>query len=332
MRAISVISATLFVISICTNSCQKISEADIATETLPYPSLVEQRTILSTKPAVIPMRILDSLQIISDLIYLASDTCEGRKPGTAGHTRAMELILARMRSASVDSLGNALVQNFTGFEINGTTVGKNIIGWVKGTIYPQKYIVISAHYDHLGKGLNDAIYYGADDNASGVACILALAKFFKQNPHPYSLIFAVLDREETGLEGAYNFVHQLTGTINIDNIKFNLNMDMIARSDSNEIFACGINHYPVFKYVIDETQYKINVKLLMGHDTGPFRNDWTHQGDHSTFHQKNIPFLYIGVEDHPDYHETTDTYDKINFSNYIENCNMAALMIQILKP
>jgi hypothetical protein len=330
MRTISLIPVTLFIITIGTNSCQKIRE-DI-TATLPYPSLAEQRAILSTKPAVIPVRVLDSLQIINDLIYLASDSCEGRKPGTAGHTRAIELILARMRSAGVDSFGNALAQNFTGFNINGTAKGKNAVGWVKGAVYPGKYIVISAHYDHLGKALNGATYYGADDNASGAACLLALAKYFKQNPHPYSLIFAALDREETGLEGAYNFVHQLINMISIDNIKFNLNIDMIARSDSNEIFACGINHYPAFKYMIDETQYRTNVKLLMGHDAGGLRDDWTHQGDHSAFHEKNIPFLYIGVEDHADYHATTDTYDRINFNYYIENCNMVALIAQILRP
>lgn len=330
MRTINAVSVTLLIITICTNSCRKVK--DDVMERLPYPSLAEQRAILSTKTAVIPVRILDSLQIINDLIYLASDSCEGRKPGTTGHARAVELILTRMRLAGVDSFSNALTQNFTGFEINGTTVGKNVIGWIKGTTHSEKYIVITAHYDHLGKSTNGAIYHGADDNASGVACLLALVKLFKQNPHPYSLIFAALDREETGLEGAYNFIYEITRTVNIDHIKFNLNMDMIARSDRNEIFACGIKHYPAFKYVIDQTQDRTNVNLLMGHDTGDYWSDWTHQGDHSAFHQKNIPFIYLGVEDHPDYHKTTDTYDKINFSNYIENCNMAALMIQMLRP
>jgi Peptidase family M28 len=317
------------ILAICTNSCHK-DWSNIAT--LPYPTLSEQRAILSTKPGIIPTRILDSLQIINDLQYLASDICEGRKPGTQGHTNAIELILLRMRLAGVDSFANALTQNFIGFDINGTKVGKNIIGWVKGSLYPDKYIVISAHYDHLGKALNGTTYYGADDNASGVACLLAIANYFKRNPHPYSLIFAVLDREETGLEGAYNFIHQITKTINIADIKFNLNMDMIARSDNNEIFACGIKHYPSFKYAVDEIQYKTSVNLLMGHDDGSPRNDWTHQSDHSAFHQKNIPFIYIGVEDHADYHTITDTYNKINFKSYIENCNMIALMIQILKP
>jgi hypothetical protein len=277
----------LLVITIFTNSCRKIKDDVI--ERLPYPSLAEQRAILSTKTEVIPVRILDSLQIINDLIYLASDFCEGRKPGTTGHARVVELILTRMRLAGVDSFSNALTQNFTGFEINGTMLGKNVIGWVKGTTNPEKYIVITAHYDHLGKSINGAIYYGADDNASGVACMLALVKLFKQNPHPYSLIFAALDREETGLEGAYNFIDEITRTVNIDHIKFNLNMDMIARSDHNEIFACGIKHYPAFKYVIDQTQDRTNVKLLMGHDTGPFRSDWTHQGDHFAFSSKKYP-------------------------------------------
>ena len=69
----------------------------------------------------------------------------------------------------------------------------------------------------------------------------------------------------------------------------------------------------------------------MGHDYGSSGNDWTNFGDHSAFHQKNIPFLYIGVEDHPDYHEPTDDVDKINYSKYIENCNMTALILQAFK-
>jgi len=69
----------------------------------------------------------------------------------------------------------------------------------------------------------------------------------------------------------------------------------------------------------------------MGHDTGNSRDDWTYLSDHSPFYRKKIPFLYLGVEDHVDYHRPTDTYDKTNFSIYTENCNMIALLVKILK-
>lgn len=326
MKLLSIIFLLTFAVSL--NSCKKHVPVDPEMPA-PYPALTEQRANLAARPWVVPTRILDSLQIINDLEYLASDACEGRKPGTAGHIRAMERIAARMRLAGVDSFDNSLIQTFLA---NENTEGKNIIGWVKGTTYPEKYIVLSAHYDHLGKAADGSVYYGADDNASGVACLLALAKYFGQNPHPYSIIFAALDKEETYFEGAYNFVARLEKTGTLAAVRFNLNMDMIARSDSGEIFACGIKHYPSFKYAVDEVQAKTNVKLLMGHDGGTPGTDWTDQSDHTAFHQKGIPFLYIGVEDHADYHQPTDTYDRINYSRYIENCNMIALMTQVLKP
>jgi Zn-dependent M28 family amino/carboxypeptidase len=284
---------------------------------------------LASKPWAIPTRLLDSLQVIKDLEYLASGLCEGRLPGSAGHAKAVDRIVARMRSAGIDSLDNSLTSTFLA---NANPRGINIAGWVRGTVFPEKYIVVTAHYDHLGKNATGEIYYGADDNASSVACLLSLAAYFKNNPHPYSIIFVALDKEETGLEGAYNFVQYLQTTNRLASVRFNLNLDMIARSDRNEIFACGIKKNPSFKYVIDEVQSNVNVKLLMGHDEGSGGDDWTNASDHSAFNQKGIPFLYIGVEDHPDYHQTTDTYQKINYSSYIENCNMIALMVKALKP
>jgi Zn-dependent M28 family amino/carboxypeptidase len=289
----------------------------------PYPSLAAQRAGLVKKPYVKPARILDSAQIITDLLFLASDSCEGRSPGSTGHLSAEERVLMRMRYAGVDSFDNALLQ-----VTSGARETRNIVGWIKGKKYPTKFIVISAHYDHLGKR-GAKTYYGADDNASGSACLLSLAKYFRQHPHDYSLIFAAFDREETGLEGAFAFVKKITAEKK--DVVFNLNMDMIARSDKNEIFASGLSHYPANKYLVDGVQDKVNVMLLMGHDTGNNMDDWTMQSDQAAFYKASIPFLYIGVEDHPDYHKPTDTADKISFSRYIENCNMIALMIDMYK-
>jgi len=297
----------------------------------PYPSLDKQRADLINKTFVIPTRILDSNTIINDLKYLASDTCEGRGPGSAGHERAEERIIARFREAGLDSFNNSFIQTFYGKWRNHTKTGKNIIGRVKGTRYPEKYIVVSAHYDHLGKK-GDTTYYGASDNASGTACILAMAKYFKQNPLPCSLIFAAFDREESWMEGSFYFVDNLPSPLHLSDISMNLNIDMIVRNDSNEIFACGIYHYPSLKTVIKKIQPRTNTKILMGHDQGPDREDWTNLSDHYAFHLQKIPFLYFGTEDHIDYHRPTDTWNKIDLSNYIENCNMLTLLATMIDP
>lgn len=296
-----------------------------------YPSVDIQRLVINNKQTVTPARILDSAQIVSDLQFLSSDSCEGRQPGTEGHSRAVNRILLRLRESGIDSFNSSLIQKFSGKIRNNTREGKNIIGWIKGTDHPENYIVISAHYDHLGKSTTGEIYHGASDNASGTACLLAMAKFFKQHPQLYSLIFAFFDREESGEEGSLYFVNDAASNVHPLDIKFNLNIDMIARNDKNELFACGISHYPSYTYLIKEIQKKTNTKLLMGHDTGNGRNDWTNLSDHYAFHMQNIPFLYIGVEDHPDYHKTTDIFDKINLDSYIENCNLAAMLTKIIK-
>ncbi|MBK5270103.1 MAG: M28 family peptidase [Bacteroidia bacterium] len=301
----------------------------------PYPSLDKQREALKNKPFVTPTRLLDSAQIIDDLKFLSSDSCEGRLTGSVGHERAVERILQRMREAGLDSFNSSLQQIFTSRKIiNHVNTGDNIIGWLKGTSYSKEFVVVSAHYDHIGMSKTGEIYHGASDNASGTACILAMAKYFKLHPLPYSLIFTAFDREETGLEGSDYFVQHLSTLPGTGNIMFNLNIDMIARNDSNEIFACGISQYPSFKDVIAQTQKKINAKLLMGHDDTLIdkgRDFWVKLSDHYSFYKKGIPFIYLGVADHPDYHKPSDTWDKINFSRYIENCNLSAIMLQVLK-
>lgn len=328
MRTFLLILLAIFAITMNIISCNRAVPASPEIHT-PYPPLAEQREALAAKPWVAPTRLLDSTQLINDLQYLASDACAGRLPGTKGHARAMERILTRMRSVGVDSFGHSLTQIFMGAD---GIEGQNIIGWVKGTTFPDQYMVISAHYDHLGQAEDSTIYYGADDNASGVACLLALAAYFKKNPHLYSLIFAAFDKEESRFEGAHAFCEQWKKNGRLASVRFNLNMDMIARSDRNEIFASGINYYPAYLYAINEVQSKTNVKLLMGHDTAPPGYDWSGHSDHYAFFARFIPNIYIGVEDHADYHQTTDTYNKINYSSYIENCNMIALLTEIWRP
>lgn len=262
-------------------TCGKVGDSPtFGDDGLPYPSVEEQRKQLANKPFASPVRVLDSTQLVADIEYLASDVCEGRKPGTLGHTKAVERIIGRLSTFGLDSFSARFSQNYAGFF---GSQGQNIIGWVKGTANPDKYIVLSAHYDHLGKTADGKVYYGADDNASGVACLLALAKYIEQHPHKYSVVFAFFDQEETGLEGSNYYVSHLNNQIRAVSVVLNLNMDMVARSDKNEIFACGIRRNNGLKYLIDSVQSRTNVKLLMGHDGHSSGEDWTTSSDHSAF-------------------------------------------------
>ena len=101
-----------------------------------------------------------------------------------------------------------------------------MVAWLEGTQYPDKYIVITAHYDHLGKS-GGKIYNGADDNASGVAAMLSIAEQLRRSRPKHSVIFLATDAEEKGLYGAKAFVQK--PPVEISSIRFNLNLDMLAQ-------------------------------------------------------------------------------------------------------
>ena len=297
-------------------SCQK--ETDPGTVVTPP---------VVTPPVVLPFKILDSLQMITDLQALSSDAFKGRKAGTPEIALSHLLIQSRLRQAGVDSFATGFVQNFTYSGIEHL----NLLGVIKGTTKPDEYIVMGAHYDHIGVRASDVdVYNGADDNAGGVAAVLAAAKYFKANPPKHSVIFALWAAEEIGLRGSSYFTDNLPGTVTLPKIKFNLNLDMIARSDNNKIWGCGIAHYPAFAYLVDSLQGKTTVELKAGFDSPSAPQDWTNLSDQGSFHAKGIPFLYLGVEDHADYHKVTDEFSKITPSKFTENANIAAQMMLLL--
>ncbi|WP_207531920.1 M28 family peptidase [Desertivirga arenae] len=256
-------------------------------------------------------------QLLLDVKELSSDKYEGRKAGTEGSRKAAGYIIERFKEIGLQRVNNSWKQEF---KLNGSKKGAfpgiNVMGSIPGK--RKDLIIVSAHYDHLGK-INGAIYNGADDNASGVAGLLAMATYFKNNPPEFTLLFVCFDAEESGLQGSKTFVS--TPPVPLNLVALNINLDMISRADNKKIFVCGTHHFPYLKKYVTNNN-KGEVKLLAGHDDPRLgRDDWTNQSDHYSFYQKHIPFLYFGVEDHPDYHRYTDDYEKIDretFSNTSE--------------
>jgi hypothetical protein len=277
-------------------------------------------------PVVQAFRVLDSTQMTNDLKDLSSDAFKGRKAGTPEVGLTYQLIRDRLHQAGVDSFSTGFVQDFT----YGGIARKNFLGLIKGNIYPDKYIVVGAHFDHLGVDANGIVYHGADDNASGVAATLAMAKYFQQHKPAYSIIFALWDGEEIGLRGSAYFVNNLPAGLDLSKIKFNLNADMLARSDNNSIWASGLSHFPTYAYLVDSIKPRSTTQLKSGYDKPTDSQDWTLLSDHGSFYAKGIPYLYLGVEDHPDYHKTTDTFEKIDLNKFTENANIFAQMAILL--
>jgi Zn-dependent M28 family amino/carboxypeptidase len=269
---------------------------------------------------------IDSATLINHLAYLSSAAMEGREIATRGNQLAREHIVRVFDSLQISKLGDSYLQPFP-FG-NENKQGVNVMGVIKGSNYGNNYLAITAHYDHLGVRNGD-IYYGTDDNASGTAALLTMMAYFKQHPPKHSLIFVAFDGEEKGLLGSKYFVSHCP--VPLSSIIANVNMDMVSRNDSNEIYATGIYHYPSLKKYVDSIQPFTPVFIRYGHDGQKAgAEDWTNQSDHFPFYQNNIPYLYFGVEDHPDYHRPGDTFDKVNKSFYYQVCTMITAVTAVL--
>jgi Zn-dependent M28 family amino/carboxypeptidase len=266
--------------------------------------------------AVLPAAAaIDSARLLRDLGVLAHDSMEGRATGTPGNARARAFLERAFAERGIQPFGASYLQSFTFVRRDNTLQGVNVIGVVRGTELPEQYIVVTAHYDHIGIR-NGEIYNGADDNASGVAALLAFGEHFAQSPPRHSIIFAALDAEEMSLQGARAFV--ANPPVPRSSIVLNVNMDMVGRNDANELYVAGTYHYPQLLPIVEVVAAGAEVRLIPGHDR-PGRepgDDWTNLSDHGVFHAAGIPFLYFGVEDHPDYHRPTDTVDGIQPAFY----------------
>lgn len=190
----------------------------------------------------------------------------------------------------------------------------NLIGMVKGTdpALQREFIVVGAHYDHLGMGDENsrattsepAIHYGADDNASGTAGVLELAERLSANPPKRSVVFMAYTAEEKGLLGSKHWVS--TPTLPLENIVAMVNMDMIGRLKDNKLNVHGVGTSPAWTTTISAATEGTGLNVSTTSDGfGP--------SDHASFTPKKIPVLHFFTGLHTDYHRPSDTWDKLNF-------------------
>lgn len=261
---------------------------------------------------------LDTEQLIEDLRFISSDATEGRRTGTEGNKIAREYLVTRFGEEGAKPFNGSFTHEFT-FEQGSSgeeVLGINVIAKIDGK--SDSMIVITAHYDHLGKR-DSLIFNGADDDASGTAALLAFADYFAKEKPNHTLIFTAFDAEEMGLQGAKAFVED---SVLLSKVKLNINMDMISNNDSSEIYAAGTYHYPKTKPVLESIDTG-NLTLSFGHDTPDLGyNDWTFSSDHGPFHSKGVPFVYFGVEDHENYHKHTDDFETIPLDFYKESVQL----------
>lgn len=274
---------------------------------------------LLAQPAV-PVEASASISaeaLMTTVRALADPAMEGRAVGTPGGARARAYLLDQFAARGLEpAIAGSFEQPFTftpgkpGAAAQAPQRGVNLVGRCAGTQPDGPVLVVTAHYDHLGVR-GGRVYHGADDNASGVAVLLELAAICRTQPFRHTLLFAALDAEESGLQGARALL--AAAPVPRERMALNLNLDMVARGDTGELFAAGLHHTPSLRPLLAPVAERAAIRLRFGHDLpGTGTDDWTLQSDHGVFHEAGIPFVYFGVEDHPDYHQPTDTPDKIN--------------------
>jgi hypothetical protein len=193
------------------------------------------------------------------------------------------------------------------------SITQNIIGIVEGTDprLRNEYVVVGAHYDHIGMGDENSlasttepmIHFGADDNASGTAGVLELAQAFKRKPAKRSIVFMTFSGEEKGLLGSKHWVSN--PTIPINQVAAMINLDMIGRLKDGKLNIQGTGTSSIWPRVIDSAKAGLPLTVTTTADGfGP--------SDHSSFTAKNIPVLFYFTGLHGDYHRPSDTWDKVN--------------------
>ena len=181
----------------------------------------------------------------------------------------------------------------------------NVIGVLPGTdpVLAREAVVIGAHYDHLGRE-GASVYYGADDNASGTALVLGLARSFAAARPPRTMVFILFAGEELGLLGSSHHVGR-PSAVPVARMAAMLNFDMVGRLEGRRVFVAGVDTGAGFRPIVEAAGRDVGLDLdLRGWGGGA--------SDHSRFYAAGLPVLFFHSGQHADYHQPSDTAEKID--------------------
>jgi Zn-dependent M28 family amino/carboxypeptidase len=286
------------------------------------------------------METITTDELKTHLYIVASDDMEGRETGSAGQKRAGVYLIDQYlkNGISFPKVANSFYQPIPASYLNakrddGLSDSENIWAFIEGSEKPQEVVVVSAHYDHVGVKNGD-VYNGADDDGSGTVALLEIAEAFeiaKKEGHgpKRSILFLHVTGEEHGLHGSRyyseNPIFPLANTIT------DINIDMIGRRDT---FHPDSNNY-VYLIGADRLSSDLNNICLAANDkytqmnldfkyNDPMDpNHFYERSDHYNFAKNGVPsvFLFNGV--HADYHQKSDTPDKIEYDALAKRAQLA---------
>lgn len=263
-------------------------------------------------------QMVEEKRLRSHVEYLSSDKLEGRGTGTSGERKAGDYIIKSFKKAGLKPYPGQkdFRQEFMAKKGSaGEVKAHNILGYIDNG--KPHTIIIGAHYDHLGKGDQGSslkpdskgeIHNGADDNASGVAGMLELARYYAANKKTenYNFLFAAFSGEELGLLGSKYMIEN--SGINAENINVMINMDMIGRyREEKGLTIGGIGTSTALEKWGPELGMCMELKYTLDSTgVGP--------SDHSSFYLKDIPVLFLFTGAHEDYHKPSDDAHLLNYN------------------
>ncbi len=276
---------------------------------------------LAQKSAAVEKQLIQNLK--THIQFLASDLLEGRRTGTKGEMLAAHYIANKFSEYGLMPKGDyryfempfdqQFVIQAKDSVTKKTRMGTNVIAYIDNKA--PYTIILGAHFDHLGYGEDHnsmyagtapMIHNGADDNASGTAALLELARVLKkEKKSPYNYLFIAFSGEELGLFGSKYFVEH--PTIDLQKVNYMINMDMVGRlnDSTHNLTIGGIGTSPTWSSILSTQNPSFTIKIDSS-GTGP--------SDHTSFYRKNIPVLFFFTGLHQDYHKPSDDFDKINYN------------------
>lgn len=282
--------------------------------------------------------VADSTAIRSDIAYLASDRLEGRRTGTPGNDSAAAFIAGRYAALRLRAPYPGYIQKFVARPAAaahlGDTAGRatqNVVAILPGSDsrYSGQYIVIGAHFDHLGResqyamdpAARNEIRNGADDNASGTTAVLQLARMLSVSKPKRSVIFVNFSGEEEGLLGSEYFV--TNPPVARDSIIAMMNFDMVGRLKNDKLLVYGTGTATELPAFLDSANARATPTLKVEGSGDGFGSS-----DHSSFYAKDIPVLHFFTDIHDDYHRATDDVEKIDAGGEARVVDLAYRVIQ----
>lgn len=266
--------------------------------------------------------------------HMSHKKFKGREAGTRENRKIMEFICREFEKAGVQAERQNITAQALASAIGDPKPGNaypqemtNVIARINGK-NSHKFIIVGAHYDHLGYKEGIGIHPGADDNASGIVALLSLAKMVKQSgiTPEYTILFCAWDGEEKGLLGSKYFVEDwYAGRATSGSICYYMNFDMVGRTAdaANPAVTYAWNdNYPYLKQHCVDAAKKIPAPFNVLYDRR--FGDGKGGSDYAPFSARNIPFAaWMEDEMHADYHKPGDTPDKIHWEKLQKTIQLA---------